>query len=127
MTAEIKPIRSDADHAVAVAEIARLWGAAPGTAEGDRLDVLATLVDVYEAAHHPVDPPDPVDAIAFRLEQQGLTRRDLEPMLGSRGRVAEVMNRRRTLSIGMIRRLHDGLGISADLLIRESRAASEPM
>ena len=124
MSADVRPIRDDADHAAAVAEIARLWGAPMGTPEGDRLDVLATLVDAYEATRHPIDPPDPIDAITFRLEQQGLTRRDLEAMIGSRGRVAEVMNRRRDLSIGMIRRLHDSLGISADLLIRPSRRSS---
>ena len=89
-----------------------------GTPNGDRLDVLATLIDAYEAAHDPMEPPDPIEAIKFRMEQQGLTRKDLEPLIGHRGRVAEVMGRKRALSIDMIRRLHDKLGISADVLIR---------
>ena len=87
----------------------------------DRLDVLATLVDAYEAEHYPMDPPDPVEAIKFRMEQQGLTRRDLEEIIGTRTRIAEVLNRKRGLSIAMIRRLHERLGISADVLIRPSR------
>ena len=121
MTAELKPIRSEADYATALAEVAQLWGAKSGTPAGDRLDVLATLIDAYEAEHHPIDPPDPVAAIKFRMEQQGLSRRDLEPFIGTRTRVAEVLNRKRSLSIGMIRRLHRGLGISAEVLIRPSR------
>jgi len=121
MVAELKPIRTEADYEDALAEVERLWGAESGTPEGDRLDVLATLIDVYEAHHYPMDPPDPVEAIKFRMEQQGLSRKDLEPMIGGRGRVAEVLNRRRSLSIDMIRRLHDGLGISADVLIRPTR------
>ena len=121
MTAEPKPIRSEADYATALAEVAQLWGAKSGTPAGDRLDVLATLIDAYEAEHHPIDPPDPVEAIKFRMEQQGLSRRDLEPFIGTRTRVAEVLNRKRSLSIGMIRRLHRGLGISAEVLIRPSR------
>ena len=118
---EIKPIRSEADYEAALAEVERLWGAVSRTAQGDRLDVLATLIDAYEDEHHPVDPPDPIEAIKFRMEQQGLTRKDLEGILGTRTRVAEVLNRRRGLSIAMIRRLHDKLGISADVLIRPSR------
>jgi HTH-type transcriptional regulator/antitoxin HigA len=122
MTAgELKPIRSEADHEAALAEVERVWGAKAGTPEGDRLDVLATLIDAYEAEHHPMDPPDPIESIRFRMEQQGLTRKDLEPIIGTRTRVAEVLNRKRGLSIGMIRRLHDQLGISAEVLIRPSR------
>ncbi len=118
---EIKPIRSEAEHEAALAEVERLWGARSGTPEGDRLDILATLIDAYESEHHPVDPPDPIEAIKFRMEQQGLTRKDLEGILGSRTRVAEVLNRRRGLSISMIRRLHEKLGIPAEVLIRPSR------
>jgi len=92
-----------------------------GTPEGDRLDALATLIDVYEAEQHPMDPPDPIEAIKFRMEQQGLTRKDLEGIIGSRTRIAEVLNRKRGLSIDMIRRLHDRLGISAEVLIRPTR------
>ncbi|UVK41788.1 transcriptional regulator [Mesorhizobium sp. AR07] len=121
MTAELKPIRSEADYEEALTEVERLWGAKSGTPEGDRLDVLATLIDVYETRHYPMDPPDPIEAIRFRMEQQGLTRKDLEPFIGARGRVAEVMNRKRSLSIDMIRQLHDKLGISAEVLIRPTR------
>jgi HTH-type transcriptional regulator/antitoxin HigA len=121
MATEIKPIRNDTDHRVALKEIERLWGAKPGSAEDDRLDVLVTLVHAYEEASHPIDPPDPIEAIKFRMEQQGLTRRDLEPIIGSRTRIAEVLNRKRGLSIGMIRRLHDKLGIPAEVLIRAPR------
>ncbi len=119
---DLKPIKTERDHAEAMAEIERLWGAPAGTPEGDRLDVLATLVDAYEAEHHPIDPPDPVDAIKFRMEQQGLSRKDLEPIIGTRTRVAEILNRRRNLSITMIRRLHEALEISADVLIRPTRS-----
>ena len=121
MTADLKPIRNEADYDAALEEVGRLWGAKSGTPEGDRLDVLATLIDAYEAKHHPIDPPDPVAAIRFRMEQQGLSRKDLEPMIGPRNRVADVLNRKRGLSIDMIRQLHDGLGISAEVLIRPSR------
>ncbi len=121
MMAELKPIRNEADYEAALAEVERLWGARSGTPEGDRLDVLATLIDVYEAKNHPIDPPDPVEAIRFRMEQQGLSRRDLEPMIGPRNRVADVLNRKRGLSIEMIRQLHERLGISAEVLIRPSR------
>jgi HTH-type transcriptional regulator/antitoxin HigA len=117
----LKPIRTEADYEAALAEIERLWGARAGTPEGDRLDILATLVDAYENEHYPMDPPDPIEAIKFRMEQQGLTRKDLEGILGTRTRVAEVLNRRRGLSISMIRRLHEKLGISAEVLLRPTR------
>jgi HTH-type transcriptional regulator/antitoxin HigA len=118
---EIKPIRTRRDHEAALVEVERLWGSKLGTPEGDRLDVLATLIEAYEVAHDPIDPPDPIGAIKFRMEQQGLSRRDLESLIGTRTRVAEVLNGRRNLSIGMIRRLHKALGISAEVLIRPSR------
>jgi HTH-type transcriptional regulator / antitoxin HigA len=121
MATELKPIRTRADYKSALAEVERLWGAKSGTLKGDRLDVLVTLIDAYETRHYPMDPPDPIEAIQFRMEQQGLSRKDLEPMIGTRARVAEVMNRRRSLSIDMIRRLHDRLGISAEVLIRPTR------
>ncbi len=119
--ADVKPIRSEADYEAALAEVERLWGAKSGTPRGDRLDVLATLIDAWESERHPMDPPDPIEAIKFRMEQQNLTRRDLEGILGTRTRVAEVLNRRRGLSINMIRRLHKELGIPAEVLIRSSR------
>src|SRR3990170_4093637 len=121
MATEVKPIRTEADYEVALAEIEKLWGAKSGTPMGDRLDVLATLIDAYEAERFPMDPPDPIEAIKFRMQQQGLTRRDLEEIIGTRTRIAEVLNRKRGLSIGMIRRLHKRLGISAEVLIRPSR------
>ena len=118
---DVRPIRTEEDYAAAMAEIGRLWGAAAGTPEGDRLDVLATLVDAYEAERDPIDPPDPVAAIRFHMEQQGLTRKDLERMLGTRTRVSEILNRKRGLSIAIIRRLHADLGIAAEVLIRPTR------
>ena len=124
MADEVKPIRSEADYQAALSELARLWGAKAGTPDGDRLDVLATLIDAYESQHEPMDPPDPIEAVKFRMEQLGLTRRDLEPIIGSRARVAEVLNRKRDLSIAMIRRLHERLGISAEVLIRPVRKSA---
>jgi HTH-type transcriptional regulator/antitoxin HigA len=121
MATDVKPIRTEADYDAAMEEVAGLWGAMSGTPEGDRLDVLATLIDAYEAKHHAMDAPDPIEAIKFRMEQQGMTRKDLEDIIGTRTRIAEVLNRKRSLSIGMIRRLHDRLGISAEVLIRPSR------
>jgi HTH-type transcriptional regulator/antitoxin HigA len=121
MTGELKPSRTEAGHEAALAAVERLWGAVSGTPEGDRLDVLTTLLAAYEREHHPIDPQDPIEAIRFRMEQQGLTRRDLEQVIGTRTRIAEVLNRKRGLSIGMIRRLHERLGISAEVLIRPSR------
>jgi HTH-type transcriptional regulator / antitoxin HigA len=119
----LKPIRSEQDYEEALGELGRLWGAKPGTAAGDRLDILATLIEAYENERYPMDPPDPIEAIKFRMEQQGLTRKDLEPMIGTRTRVAEVLNRRRPLSITMIRRLYQGLGIPAEVLIQPTRIA----
>jgi HTH-type transcriptional regulator/antitoxin HigA len=121
MMNELKPIRTKADYKNALAEVERLWGSKSGTPKGDRLDVLATLIDAYETEHYPMEPPDPVEAIKFRMEQQGLSRKDLEPFIGTRTRVAEVLNRKRSLSISMIRRLHQHLGISAEVLIRPSQ------
>jgi HTH-type transcriptional regulator/antitoxin HigA len=121
----IKPIKTKADYRAALAEIDRLFGAAPGTPEGDRLDVLTTLVEAYETQHEPIPPPDPIEAILYTMESRGLSRRDLEPYLGSRARVSEVLNRRRSLSIEMIRRLHAGLGIPAEVLIGTYPGASK--
>jgi HTH-type transcriptional regulator/antitoxin HigA len=121
MADEVRPIRSKRDHAAALKEAERLWGAKAGTRDGDRLDVLVTLIEAYEEEHYPIDPPDPIEAIKFRMEQQGLTRRDLEEIIGTRTRIAEVLNRKRGLSIAMIRRLNERLGIPAEVLIRPSR------
>src|SRR6476619_6338359 len=121
MATEIKPIRTKADYEAALAEVERLWGAKSGTSRGDRLDVLATLIDAYEEYQYPFTPPDPIEAIKFRMEQQGLTRKDLEGMIGTRTRIAEVLSRKRGLSVAMIRRLHEKLGIPAEVLIQPTR------
>lgn len=118
--ADVKPIRSEADYEAALKQVESLWGAKTGTPKGDRLDVLATLIDAYEADHFPMSPPDPIEAIKFRMEQMGLKRKDLEGIIGSRGRIAEVLDRKRSLSIAMIRKLHGELGIPAEVLIRQS-------
>src|SRR4249920_457611 len=115
---DVKPIRTEADYDAALAEVERLWGSKSGTPNGDRLDVLATLIEAYEEKHYPIDVPDPVEAIKFRMEQQGLTRKDLEPLIGTRTRISEVLNGKRALSIAMIRRLHQKLGIPAEVLIK---------
>jgi len=114
---DVKPIRNETDYEAALQQVEELWGAPLGTPEGDRLDVLATLIDAWEARHYPMDPPDPIDAIKFRMEQQGLTRKDLEVLIGTRARVSEILERKRGLSIAMIRRLNEKLGIPAEILI----------
>jgi HTH-type transcriptional regulator/antitoxin HigA len=114
---DLKPIRNEKDYERALAEVEVLWGAKAGTPKGDRLDILATLIEAYETEHYPMDPPDPIEAIKFRMEQQELSRKDLEEILGTRARVSEVLNRKRGLSINMIRALHEKLGISAEILI----------
>lgn len=121
----IAPIKSEVDYGAALIEIADLMDAEPDTPEGDRLDVLATLVEVYEARHWPVEPPEPIEAIRIRMEQRGLRPKDLEPYFGSRARASQVLNRKRALTLPMIRRLSRGLGIPAAILIRETRPESE--
>ena len=121
---EIRPIKTEADYQTARAEIQRLFGAAPGTPEGDRLDVFTSLVEVYEQQHYAIPTPDPVEALKYNMESRGLSRADLEPYIGSRARVSEVLNRKRPLSLEMIRRLNGGLGIQADILIRPYSVAS---
>ena len=124
---DIQPIQSERDHQTALQQISALMESDPdpGTPQGDRLDILATLVQAWEARHHPIEPPDPIEAIRFRMEQQGMTVRDLEPIIGKSNRVYEVLNRKRPLTLPMIRRLHRQLGISAEVLIQgpEDRAA----
>ena len=115
---DIRPIKTEAEYQAALAEIEGLFDAAPHTPEGDRLDVLTTLVEAYEEQHYSIPLPDPIEAIKYHMESRGLSRRDLETYLGSRARVAEVLNRKRPLSLEMIRRLHTGLGIAADILIQ---------
>jgi len=115
---DIRPIKTEADYQAALEEIERLFGAAPDTLEGDRLEVLTTLVEAYEDKHCAIPLPDPIEAIKYYMESRGLTRRDLESYIGNRGRVSEVLNRRRPLTIEMIRQLHAGLGIPAEVLIQ---------
>lgn len=124
---DIRPIRTRADHAEALKEISALMVEDPkrGTPEGDRLDVLATLVEDYERRVFPIDAPDPVEAIKFRMEQQGLTPRDLEPMIGRLNRVYEVLARKRPLTMAMAWRLHQQLGIPAQSLLRPPAGESE--
>jgi HTH-type transcriptional regulator/antitoxin HigA len=117
----LKPIKTDADHEAALKEIERLWGAAEGTADGDRLEVLTTLVEAYEESHFPMDLPDPIEAIKFRLEQQGEDKKSLIGIIGNRTRVYEVLRRDRALSLTMIRQLNHHLGIPAEILIRPVR------
>jgi len=117
---EIKPIRTKADHRAALKEIEALMSARQGTPEGERLDVLVTLVEAYERKHFPMDLPDPIEAIRFSMEQKGLTTKDLVPMIGQINRVYEVLNGKRPLTLLMIRRLHHDLGIPAESLIKET-------
>lgn len=117
---DIHPIKTEQDYDAALVEIEQLWGAEADTPEGDKLDVLLTLVEAYEDKHYPIDPPDPIEAILFRMEQGGLDRKALEPFIGKSGRVSEVLNRKRPLSIDMIRNLWEGLHIPLESLIRRS-------
>lgn len=117
---DIKPIRTKADYRAALKEIETLMNAQAGTPEGERLDVLGTLVEAYERKHFPMDLPDPVEAIRFRMEQSGLTARDLVPMIGQLNRVYEILGRKRPLTLKMVWRLHRELGIPAESLIKQS-------
>jgi HTH-type transcriptional regulator / antitoxin HigA len=114
----IKPIKTDVDYEAALREVERLFDANPGTSESDRLEVLATLIEAYEEKTHQIPLPDPIEAILYHMESRGLTRKDLEPFIGSRARVSEILNRKRPLTMEMIRSLHAGLGIPAEVLIQ---------
>jgi len=118
MTMDIRPIRTESDYQAALDEIERLLDVAAHSPQADHLEILTTLVEAYEEKHFPIPEPDPVEAIRYFMESRGLTRKDLEPYIGNRERVSQVLKRKRRLSIKMIRNLHDGLGISADLLIQ---------
>lgn len=123
---DIQPIKTEKDYDAALQAIEELWDTKEGTPDGDRLEILITLVDAYEQKNHPIYPPDPVAAIEFHMDQNELTRVDLEQYIGTRARVSEVLNRKRGLSIEMIRNLHEGLGIPLESLIarpNESRAS----
>lgn len=118
----IRPIHDDADLERAFARLEELWAAKDGTPEADELEVLSILIEKYEDEHYPIGPSDPIEAIKFRMEQRGLTQRDLEPFIGSSGRVSEVLNRKRKLSLRMIKRLHEGLNIPYESLMSEAAA-----
>jgi HTH-type transcriptional regulator/antitoxin HigA len=120
---DIKPIKTEADYEAALEEIERLFNAEPGSPEGDRLEILSTLVEAYEDEHFDIPTPDPVDAIYYYMESRGLTRADLEPFIGSRARVSEILNRKRPLTLAMIQRLNQ-LGIPADILIQPYKVAT---
>ena len=117
---DVTPIKTRRDHRRALREIEGLMGARRGTPEGDRLDVLVTLVEAWEAKRYPIDLPDPVEAIRYHMESHGLEPKDLIPFIGSRSRVYEVLNRKRPLTLKMVWRLHTGLGIPAESLIKVS-------
>src|SRR6202795_1852182 len=121
---EIRPIKTESDYATAMRRIEAVWGAASGTPEGDELEILVTLAEAYERQHYPIDLPDPVEAIKFRLEQQGKDYRALVGVIGQRTRVYEVMRRARPLSLNMIRQLHRKLQIPAEVLIQPAPKAA---
>jgi HTH-type transcriptional regulator/antitoxin HigA len=120
---EIRPIRTHADYQQALQEIELLFDAAPNTPEYDRLDILSTLVEAYEKKHFPIELPDPIEAIHYYMDTRGWSRRDLEPCLGSRARVSEVLSRKRSLTLEMIRKLHQELGVPAEILIQSYESA----
>lgn len=120
----IKPIKTRADYREALEAVESLMGARANSPEGDRLDVLVTLIEAYERKHFPMDLPDAVEAIKFRMEQQGLTAKDLEPLIGRSNRVYEVLNRKRGLTLAMIKKLHLGLGIPAESLLKQAARAA---
>ncbi|MDN4165893.1 transcriptional regulator [Cytophagales bacterium LB-30] len=114
---DIRPIKTEHDYNAAIRRIEELWGARKDSPEGDELDLLVTLVEVYEMKHYPIAPPDPIDAIKFRMEQMGLTNSDMVKYLGSQSRVSEILNKRRKLTLGMIKSLYKGLKIPAEVLL----------
>ena len=114
---EIRPIKTEKDYNSAINRIGELWGAEKDTPNGDELDLLITLVESYEMKHFPIAPPDPIDAIKFRMEQMGMTKADMVKYLGSQSRVSEILNRKRSLTLGMIKSLYKGLNIPAEILL----------
>lgn len=118
----IKPIKTDTDYRVALKEVESLMMAEPNTPEGEKLDILVMLIEAYERKHYPFDLPDPIEAIKFEMDQKGLTIKDLEPMIGKSNRVYEVLNRKRSLTLRMIQKLHQELGIPAESLIKTQSA-----
>jgi len=117
----IKPIKTDTHYRAALKKVESLMMAVPDTPEGEKLDVMVTLIEAYEAKHFPMDLPDPVEAIKFEMEHRGLSVKDLEPMIGKSNRVYEILNHKRSLTLKMIWKLHEGLGIPAESLIKPPR------
>jgi len=115
---EIKPIRTEKDYEAALARIEEIFDAEPDTPEGDELEILASLVEVYEKKHYPIGLPDPIEAIKIRMEDLGLHRKDLEDVIGSKGRISEILNRKRPLTLPMVQRLSEKLGLPAEVLIQ---------
>ena len=124
---EIKPIKTETDYLNSVHRIEELWGAKKDSIEGDELDLLCTLVESYEMHHYPIAPPDPVDAIRFRMEQMGMSKADMARYLGAPSRVSEVLNRKRQLTLKMVKSLYNDLKIPADILLRDSRDIFPPV
>lgn len=116
---DIHPIKTEKDYDRSLQEIERLWGSPVESSDGEKLDILLILVEDYEAKHYPIAPPDPIEAIKFRMEQSGIKRKDLEPLLSSRGRISEIFSKKRDLSLNMIRKLHHELHIPLESLINE--------
>lgn len=114
---EVRPIKNEQDYNNAIGRIEKLWGSKKDTPDGDELDILVTLVESYEMIHYPIAPPDPIDAIKFRMEQMGMTNADMVKYLGSQSRVSEILNRKRNLTLGMIKSLYKGLKISPEILL----------
>ena len=119
---QIKPIKTDQDYQKALAEVDKLWEAKPNTQTGDKWEVLTTLIEAYEADHYPIAPPDPVEYLKYLMESRDMSRSELAEYLGGKSRVSEVLNRKRELSLNMIKNLHFKLGISADLLLSRNQA-----
>ena len=115
----IKPLQTEQDYQAALADIEQLWQAEAGSADTDKLEVLSLLVEVYEKAHYPIAAPDPIEFLQYIMQARGLTRKDLEPYIGARGRVSDIINRVRPLSLDMIRRLAEGLDLPANVLIQD--------
>ena len=118
----IKPVKTKKDYQLAMKRLELIFDAQPGTPEGDELEVLGILIDNYEKENYPIDFPDPIEAIRFRMEQEGLRQKDLAKYFPGKNRVSEVLNHKRPLSLGMIRSLHNGLGIPAHVLLQECTA-----
>lgn len=114
---KIRPIKNEKDYQAAIKRVEELWGVSKNSSEGEELDLLISLIEFYEMKNYPIAPPDPIDAIKFRMEQMGMTNADMVKYLGSQSRVSEVLNRKRRLSLNMIKSLHKGLKIPAEILL----------